>query len=979
MSSRCAFLPKMDFREGIPVDCRTMVVVSVLLAPEDDVSPLLSRLEIHWLASADANLHLALLVSLADAPEQSMPGDVDVVRRVEEGIRALNAKYGQGDSGPFHLLHRRRLWNAGEGCWMGWERKRGKLAEFTRLLAGDQETSFAGHVGDPGFLPTTRFVITLDADTELPRGAARRLVATFAHPLNQAEFDAGTDRVTAGYTILQPRIEVTPFGGAASSFSRLFAGDPGLDLYARAASDVYQDLFGEGIYIGKGIYDPVAFERSLRGRVPDNAVLSHDLFEGIHGRAALLTDVVLFENYPADYRGYWRRLHRWARGDWQLLPWLRRRVPLADGGRGPNRLSLISRWKIIDNLRRTLLPPTLLGFLLLAWLAFPGPLAVWTGIAVLVLAAPMLTEAMGGLLSANRLSALPPAVQGVTLRLLPASALWILHVALLPHRAVVLADAILRTLVRLRRGRRLLEWTSAARVARALVGTESRRPFWREMFAAPIAAVGTLVLLATCRPAALPAALPLAALWLLAPEIAALVSRPRRRRAPALTDGDARRLRLLARRTWLFFDTFVGPDDQWLPPDHFQEEPRSEVARRTSPTNIGLLQLATLAAHDLGHAGLLSVVLRLRNTFETLDRMERHRGHFYNWYDTRDLMPLSPRYVSTVDSGNLAACLLAVKQGCLELVQAPVVGSSRWEGLVDTLDVLLHVIERRVRPEEAARFAALRACVEKMREEAIALQGQRRAWGPGIARLLERGGTELDQALLSVIAQGREGLEPELLSELRVWSAEVPQHLEAMWRDIERCLPWEAPTRRSPSPWRQASAGSWRRHGPPSSDACPSIPRWASCPRLARGRAPACHGSRSNSTPCPTTRPGWPRLVPAHSASERRSRGQGTPRAAYCPPSTRWPGTPGGSSRRWTSPSSTTRGGACSTSATMSPPTAATPTTTTFSPPRRGWPASSPSPRATCRRSTGSSSAARSLAWTAPPRSSPGAARCSST
>jgi cyclic beta-1,2-glucan synthetase len=474
-------------------------------------------------------------------------------------------------------------------------------------------------------------------------------------------------------------------------------------------------------------------------------------------------------------------------------------VPLADGRRAPNRLSLISRWKIVDNLRRTLLPPTLLGFLLLAWVAFPGVPAVWTGIAVLVPAAPLLTEAVGGLLSANRVSTLPPALRGVTLRLKPASTLWLLHVAFLPHRTVVLADAILRTLVRLRRGRRLLEWTSAARVARALVGTESRRPFWREMFTAPVVAIGTLVLLAACRPAALPAALPLAALWLLAPEIAAAVSRPRRRRAPALTGGDARRLRLLARRTWLFFDTFVGPDDQWLPPDHFQEEPRGEVARRTSPTNIGLLQLATLSAHDLGHAGLLSVVLRLRNTFDTLDRMERHRGHFYNWYDTRDLAPLSPRYVSTVDSGNLAACLLAVKQACPELARASVVGPARWEGLLDTLDVLLEVIERRVQPPGgAARFAALRTCVERMREEAIALKGHRRAWGPSIARLLERGATELDQALLSVIAEGGEGLDPELLADLRVWSAEVPQHLEAMWRDIELCLPWEAPDARPP-------------------------------------------------------------------------------------------------------------------------------------------------------------------------------------
>src|SRR6185503_1227848 len=429
-------LPKMDFRKGIPVDCRTMVVVPVLLAPPDDVAAIVSRLEVHWLANADANLHLALLMTPADAPAESMPGDADLLRRAEEGVRALNVRYGGQDTGPFHLLHRKRLWNPGEGCWMGWERKRGQLAEFNRLIAGDRTTTFAGHVGDPRILPSIRFVLTLDADTELPRGAARRLVGTLAHPLNRAEFEPATGRVTAGYTVLQPRVEVTPFGAAASRFTRLFAGDPGLDLYARGTSDVYQDLFGEGIYVGKGIYDPVAFERSLQGRVPDNTLLSHDLFEGIHGRAGLVTDVVLFEDYPADYRRYWRRLHRWARGDWQLLPWLGRRVPLAAGGRGPNRLSLISRWKIVDNLRRTLLPPTLLAFLLLAWALFPGAPVIWTWLGVLVLATPLLSEAMGGLLSAHRVAALPPAIRGVSLRLRPASALWILHVAFLPHRAV---------------------------------------------------------------------------------------------------------------------------------------------------------------------------------------------------------------------------------------------------------------------------------------------------------------------------------------------------------------------------------------------------------------------------------------------------------------------------------------------------------------------------------------------------------------
>jgi cyclic beta-1,2-glucan synthetase len=784
-------LSKMDFRKGIPADCRTMIAVPVLLAPGDDVGVIVSRLEVHWLANADANLHLALLVTLIDAPAESMPEDADLIRRAEQGIRALNTRSGGDDTGPFHLLHRRRLWNPAEGCWMGWERKRGQLTEFNRLLAGDRTTSFAGHVGDPRVLPSIRFVLTLDTDTELPRGAARRLVGALAHPLNRAEFDPVTGRVVAGYTILQPRVEVTPFGSAASQFARLFTRDPGLDLYGRPVSDVYQNLFGEGIYLGKAVYDPVAFERSLQGRVPDNTLLSHDLFEGLHGRVGLASDIVLFEDYPVDYRRYWRRLHRWARGDWQLLPWLGRRVPLAGGGRGENPLSVISRWKIADNLRRTLLPPTLLAFFLLAWALFPGAPVAWTGLGVLVLATPLLSEAMGGLLSAHRVAALPPAIRGVSLRLRPAAALWILHVAFLPHRAVVLTDAIMRTLVRLRRGRRLLKWTSAARQA-SMLAPGSRGPLWREMAAGPLMALATTALLGIDRPAALLAALPVLTLWLLAPEAAALVGRPRPARLPALTGETARRLRLLARRTWLFFDTFVGPQEQWLPPDHFQEEPRGAVARRTSPTNIGLLQLATLSAHDLGYAGLPSVVLRLGNTLDTLERMERHRGHFYNWYDTTDLSPLAPRYVSTVDSGNLAASLLALKQGCLELVHAPVVAPGRWDGLLDTLEILGEVIDRRVRGEDVARFAALRACVARARREATALKGHRRMWAAGIARLLDEGCAEFDRTLLSAIAPGVEHLDRDLLAEVRVWSAEVRQHLEAMRRDIELCLPWQA-------------------------------------------------------------------------------------------------------------------------------------------------------------------------------------------
>jgi cyclic beta-1,2-glucan glucanotransferase len=784
-------LPKMDFRKGIPPDYGTVVAVPALLGHAEDVRTLLARVELHWLANADANLHIVLLTDLNDADAQTLPGDDGLLHQADEGIRALNARYGKERTQPFHLLHRPRLWNASEGRWMGWERKRGKLVEFNRLLAGDSGHAFSLRVGDTEALRTIRFVITLDADTGLPRGSARRLVATFAHPLNRAEFDERTGRLVAGYTILQPRVEVTPLSADASWFAHVFAGDAGLDLYGRAVSNAYQDLFGEGIYVGKGIYDPVAFERSLRHRVPENTLLSHDLFEGIHGRAALVTDVVLLEDYPPDYLTHARRLHRWARGDWQLLPWLGR-VPLAGGGRGPNPLSLVSRWQIVDNLRRTLLAPALLGFLLLAWLGLPGSPSAWTVVALLALAAPALTETAEGLLSARILNAPSRTVGTVISRAGRSTALWGMHTALMAHRAIVLSDAIVRTVFRLAVSRRrLLQWTSAAATARALGGPPSRRRLWHEMLAAPLLAVTVCVLVAVLRPSALPAALPLVLLWIVSPEIASRASRPRRREVALLAPADAHPLRLLARRTWLFFDTFVGPTDQWLPPDHYQVTPRGEVAHRTSPTNIGLLALSTLAAHDFGYAGSLAATLRLKNTFDTIARMERHRGHFYNWYDTRELEPLAPRYVSTVDSGNLAGCLVAVKQGCRELADAAVVTRTRCDGLLDTLDVFTGIIEQATHEHDSQPFARLRECIEAVRREAMTLKPLRSLWGAGVVRLLEHDCPDVERALLATIGSRAVDLDPELVSELRAWSAQVREHVHAMHRDLELFLPWE--------------------------------------------------------------------------------------------------------------------------------------------------------------------------------------------
>ncbi len=775
-------LPKMDFRKGIPSDCQTLVVVPALLTDPDDAAQLVSKLEIRRLANPDPHLHFALLTDFRDAPQQTTPEDDELLRQACAGVQTLNAKYGNGQGGPFHLLHRRRQWNPAQGCWMGWERKRGKLTELNRLLAGDQHTSYVHHVGDRAVLRAIRFVITLDADTELPRDSAQRLVATLAHPLNRAVFDVATGRVTAGYTILQPRIEGTSISAEVSRFSALVAGDTGLDPYTRAVSDLYQDLFGEGMYFGKGIYDPEAFERSLRGRVPENAILSHDLFEGLHGRTGFVADVALFEEFSANYLTYSRRLHRWARGDWQLLPWLRRRVPLEGGGKGASCFSLISRWKILDNMRGSLFEPSLFAFLLLAWGWLPGSTSLWTLLVLLVPAAP----AFSGALLASLRRALPAFVPRRS-----AIGRWMVQIVFLPHRAAVLGDALLRTLYRLTVSRKnLLEWTTAALSARRLAGRTASRSMWSEMAAPPLAALGMAGMLAAYRPGALAPAFPLLIAWFLSPEIALFMGRPRRRRVERLTPQDRRRFRLLARRTWLFFETFVGPDDQWLPPDHFQQDPRGEVARRTSPTNIGLLLLATVAAYDLGYAGVQSVALRLKETLDTLRRMERYRGHLYNWYDTAGLQPLAPRFVSVVDSGNLAACLLTVKQSCVELSTSPIIGVARWEGMLDTLGILDEVIAAASLRYGSSRFVALRACVDTVRGQVTVLKDHPEDWARGVTRLVEEGCPEFDRALASVIAPRLEELDARLLGELRAWYSQTHQHLEGILRDLQLHLPW---------------------------------------------------------------------------------------------------------------------------------------------------------------------------------------------
>lgn len=678
-------LLKLDFSNGLPQDCQTLVAVPVVLAGIEEIPPLVEKLENHWLSNRDPMVEIALLADLSDAPGERASADEPIEQALEREIRALNARYGDEGDGPFHLLMRPRRYNAAQGCWLAWERKRGKLEQLNQLLIEGDGSSFDRHVGAHEVPRNTRFVVTVDADTTLPTGVIGRLAGTLAHPLNQADFDSSTGRLRSGYTIIQPRVEISPASGSRTLFARLFAGDASIDIYSRAVSNVYQDLFGAGIFVGKGIYDLKAFQRTLSGRVPENSILSHDLFEGAHGRAGLASDIVLFEGFPGNYLEYARRAHRWIRGDWQLLPWLSRKVRNATGTPVPNRIRGIERWKIFDNLRRSLVAPGTVLLVVSAWLFLPGQAWFWSLLAFFMPAGQLFTDLMSGLAQGRR--------RGSSRSLIPQlrdqAGRWFLALVYLLSDALLSAHAIVLTLWRVLFSRRkLLEWTSAAHSAAQFRVNQGRGGVWREMWAGPATALALAIALALLETTAFAAALPFLVLWIAAPEITLALARERGEKIEALNADEREFLRKLARKSWLFFETFAGPEDNWLPPDNYQGAPHEEIAQRTSPTNIGMLLLSTAAAWDMGYIGRAELAARTANLFATLDRLERYRGHFYNWYDTRALTPLEPRYVSTVDSGNLAAALIAFEATLREAHDTKDIEHQRWEGLGDVIGVI---------------------------------------------------------------------------------------------------------------------------------------------------------------------------------------------------------------------------------------------------------------------------------------------------
>ena len=693
---RAVALPGLALLDGVPAESRTIVVMPTMLTHEDEIAELVERLEIHHLASAEGDLHFALLSDWIDADAESLDGDAALLGFAQTGIDRLNARYGPAPAGPrFLLLHRRRVWSDSEQRWIGWERKRGKLHELNRLLRGATDTTF-------GAQPTPvniKYVLTLDSDTRLPREAVRRLIGKISHPLNQPRFDPKLRAVVDGYGVLQPRVTPSlPKGGEGSLFQRVFSSASGIDPYSSAISDVYQDMFGEGSYAGKGIYEIDTFEAALAARAPEATLLSHDLFEGTFARAGFASDIEVVEDFPTRYDVSASRHQRWARGDWQLLPWI---LGFADKGadtsRAGNALPRIGRWKMIDNLRRTLTAPTAVLALVVGWtLPFSSALA-WTA---LVLATALITNVIpviSALLGRRPGVSISSRVRTLGADFSQSATLTVLNVVFLADQAWMLSDAIARTLWRLLVSRRhLLEWTPAAR-ATAGKRLDLAGFTLHMMGGLGIAAAALFVTLAFGH-GAWPVAAPVVALWIVSPAIARWISLPPApERQTAISDAQTRVLRRTARRTWRYFETFVTPTDNWLPPDNFQEDPTPVIAHRTSPTNIGLYLLGVVAARDFGWIGTARAIGRLEATLATMTRMARFRGHFFNWYDTQDLHVLTPAYVSSVDSGNLAGHLIAVANACREWRGSLPDAGSRIRGVGDMIALL---------SEETARLRA---------------------------------------------------------------------------------------------------------------------------------------------------------------------------------------------------------------------------------------------------------------------------------
>ena len=759
-------LPRLDFSNGIPEDCTTVVAVPTLLTSEEQVRNAVHNIEIRFLANRDAHLHFALLTDVPDSTQQF--DDKDPLAGFCSGlIEQLNEKYQHEKKGAFFHFHRERVYNPSEELWMGWERKRGKLLDFNRFLLG-QSDSFPVKAGDMSLLANVRYVITLDLDTQLPADAGHQLVGTIAHPLNRPVVDPTSNTVVEGYAILQPRVDISIRSAGRSRFASLLSGDTGVDLYSRAVSDVYQDLFGEGIFTGKGIYEVDAFHKVLEHRFPCNAVLSHDLIEGIYARTGLVSDIVVVDDYPSHFSAYSRRKHRWVRGDWQIIFGLRPRMRNFFGKMVRNPMSHISRWKIIDNLRRSLMDFATFLLFLCAWLYLPGKPVYWTLAVLALMAFPTYFQFLVSVTTAGKQLGKFDFWKNLLSDFATAHSMVFFRLVFLCHQTLVTVDAVVRTLIRMKfTHKRLLQWETAADAevgtGASLVDTYLR---WTPILAA---AIGVLIF--AFRPGALRAALPILLLWASSSWICKWLNLPQRSGETRISTDDRASIRNVALRTWRFFREFSTPDHNWLIPDIVQQEPPM-IASRLSTTNLGLLLNARQAAVDFGFLTVGEFAQETAATLEVAQGLPKFRGHLYNWYTTDTLEALEPRFISTVDNGNLVCSLWTLKQGCVELKKQPIFRPVLWRGIHDIVDLLVEIAAG---SENNELVSSTKDLSQRVRELS----------GPEMNRFDVIGALEIDVTIyLEKIAACEPG------DDVTWWAQELSQRVSCLKATVEEFAPW---------------------------------------------------------------------------------------------------------------------------------------------------------------------------------------------
>ena len=757
-------LPKIDLTDGIPADYTTMVAVPTLLLNEAQVRELVQELEVRCLANPDPNLHFALLTDLPDSVNRPRENDTDpLVMLAVRLINELNDRYReQPKFGRFLLLHRHRIFNARQGVWMGWERKRGKLLDLNNLLTGNFD-SFPVKAGDTSVLGRVHYIITLDSDTQLPRGTAHAMIGAMMHPLNRAIIDPERRIVTEGYGILQPRVGVSVHSAAQSRMANIYSGETGFDIYTRAISDVYQDLYAEGSFTGKGIYEVATLHAVLEKRFPRNALLSHDLIEGAYARAGLATDVEVIDDYPSHYSAYTRRKHRWVRGDWQIAQWLFSRVPDETGRYVRNPISTIARWKILDNLRRSLVEPGTMVLLVAGWIGLPGGAVYWTLVTLAILFAPPFIQLIFGFgrsMFIEQEGATNDVLTGFQQSIFTA----LLTLAFLPHQTMLAIDAIVRAMVRrMVTGQRLLEWETAAEAE-----SSERRTSTVDRYLAftPIVAALIALVLAAFRPIALIPAAPILLLWGFENDITRWLNRPPREPRQQLHPSDDVFLREQALRVWRFFHEYGGARHNYLIPDNVEEDGLFEAAR-VSPTNLGLLFNARQAACEFGFLTAPEFADLMQRSYATMAKLPLYRGHLYNWYTTDTLEPLQPITVSSVDSGNLVASLYTLKTGAVALLKRPLVEPRLLAGLATHLRLLQSL------PGLPERLAQLRTPAEGASRDTWL------AW-------------TLAPQTQAAFADLPAYTEPSP-DEVAYWSNEVRHRIEAIVTLVREYTPWRNP------------------------------------------------------------------------------------------------------------------------------------------------------------------------------------------